>query len=224
MWTSVFVRETPPKKSGLPCVPPLLALGSGKTSALALSIEVSDGTRIGAAFSGILPPSGPIDCSRLNMSFSHDSLDSEALVMLGTARREGRQRAIQVAAAFEQVVPLLTETLTFHWGTGQGTRVRHVLWSLYTCSHAINLGDACSGLDSRIAEALLAAVAARLILGAEIEPVLGEILRISGEFARFDEREQSTPEHLPVIYPPPPLDSRSLRLMADSMDCVDGKS
>lgn len=97
-----------------------------------------------------------------------------------------------------------------------------MLWSLYTCSHAINLGDACSGLDSRIADALLAAMAARLILGAEIEPLLGEILRASGEFARFDESERSTPEHLPVIYPPPPFDSRTLRLMADSLDYSDG--
>lgn len=155
---------------------------------------------------------------------SSDILESEALMMLGATLREEQRGASHVAAAFEQAVPLLTETLTDHWGTGQGTRVRHILWSLYTCSHTINLGDACSGLDRRLAEALSAAVAARLILGPDVEPKLGEILRVSGEFARFDEMERSTPKHLTVIYPPASEDARTFRKMAASLDHLNARA
>lgn len=133
-------------------------------------------------------------------------------------------RGPEIAAAFEQNAPILVETLTFHWSTNQGTRVRHILWSLYTCSHLINLGEACSGLDGRLAKALVTAVAARLILGPEVEPALREILKTSGEFTRFDRKEAATPEHLPVIYPPAPADARTFREMAYSMDESDRRA
>lgn len=109
------------------------------------------------------------------------------------------------------MTPLLTETLTHHWSTGQGTRVRHILWSLYSCSHLVNLGDACSGLDANLAEAVGTAIHARLRYGPEVEPLLGEILRVSGEFARFDRVETATPQDSPVIYPPTPASAETLR-------------
>lgn len=127
----------------------------------------------------------------------------------------GRQ---EIAAALEQATPLLIESLSRHWSTGQGTRVRHIFWSLYTCSHTINLGESCSGLDTRLAKALAAAVAARMILGPEVEPILREILQTSGEFARFDQEASETPEPLPVIYPPAPAEAQTFREMADSLD------
>ena len=114
--------------------------------------------------------------------------------------------------------PLLVETLACHWSTGQGTRVRHILWSLYTCSHLVNLGSVCSGLDERLSRALATAITARLMQGAEVEPLILEILRKSGEFDRFDNVERATPDHLPVVYPSAATDSKSLRRMADAMD------
>lgn len=87
------------------------------------------------------------------------------------------------------MTPLLIETLTYHWSTGQGGRLRNILWSLYTCSHLVNLGDACSGLDTDLAEAVGTVINARLIFGPEVEPLLGEILRVSGEFVRFNQEE-----------------------------------
>lgn len=37
----------------------------------------------------------------------------------------------------------------------------------------------------------------------ELDPLLGEILCVSGEFARFDREKMATPEGgLPVVYPP----------------------
>lgn len=146
-----------------------------------------------------------------------DSNDSEkAPDTVSVCRKQWR--GSEITAALEQTAPLLIETLTYHWSTGQGTRVRHILWSLYTCSHLVNLGEACSGLDRRLAEALATVVAARLILGPEVEPALREILRTSGEFARFYREENATPDHLPVIYPPSPVDARQLREMAASLE------
>ncbi len=120
----------------------------------------------------------------------------------------------QAVRRLAEVTPLLTETLTRHWSTGQGTRIRHILWSLYSCSHLVNLGDACSGLDANLAEAVGAAINARLIFGPEVEPMLGVILRVSGEFARFDREETATPEDSPVIYPPTPASAETLRQLA----------
>lgn len=134
----------------------------------------------------------------------------------GRAFRNVRQE--QAALKMAEVTPLLTETLTHHWSTGQGTRVRHILWSLYSCSHLVNLGDACSGLDANLAEAVGTAIHARLRYGPEVEPLLGEILRVSGEFARFDREENATPAGLPVIYPPTPASAETLRQLADAAE------
>lgn len=126
----------------------------------------------------------------------------------------------QAVRKLAEVTPLLTETLTRHWSTGQGTRIRHILWSLYSCSHLVNLGDACSGLDASLAEAVGTAINARLIFGPEVEPLLGEILRASGEFARFDREEAITLPGLPVTYPPIPASAEKLRqLVAAAERC-----
>lgn len=122
------------------------------------------------------------------------------------------------AETLYRAFPVLLEALTSHWSTGQGTRTRHIVWSLYTCSHLVNLGDVCSGLDTPLAEALAAAISARLILGPEVESVLRQLLWQSGEFARFDEVAEVTPDHLPVNYPPASADSRSLRQLAEAVD------
>lgn len=154
-------------------------------------------------------------------SWRGGGFDTMASVMFEynqTSQATAQISSRQVSLALEQSIPLLTSTLARHWSTGQGTRVRHILWSLYTCSHLVNLGDACSGLDARLAEALATAVAAKLILGPEIEPGLRMILQDSGEFDRFDREEVVTPDHLPVVYPPAAVDARSLRKLADSID------
>ena len=101
---------------------------------------------------------------------------------------------------------LLTETLNHHWSTGQGTRIRHILWS----SPSREPGDACSGSDANIAGAVGTAIYAHLRYDAEVEPLLGEILRVSGEFARFDREETATPEGLPVIYSPTPANAEPI--------------
>lgn len=134
----------------------------------------------------------------------------------------GMQRAGEIAAALKQAAPLLIRTLHDQWHTEQGTRIRQVLWSLYTSSHLVNLGKACTGLERPLADALLAAIGAHLILGPEAEPVFDSILRESGEIARFEEVERATPEHLPVIYPDFPLGLPALCQIAAAMDHLEG--
>lgn len=152
------------------------------------------------------------------MNFS-DAGSTEAEASPGSSGRARKNmRHEEAARKLVEVTPLLTETLTRHWSTGQGTRVRHILWSLYSCGHLVNLGDACSGLDTNLAEAVGAAIQARLIFGPEVEPLLGEILRVSGEFARFDREETVTPEGLPVIYPPAPASVETLRQLANAAE------
>ena len=122
---------------------------------------------------------------RIAMNLS-DSGTTEAKPIHGPSGHAFRNtRQEQAARKLAEVTPLLTETLTHHWSTGQWTRVRHILWSLYSCSHLVNLG---------------------------------EILRVSGEFARFDREETATPEDLPVIYPPPPASAETLRKLADAAE------
>jgi hypothetical protein len=135
---------------------------------------------------------------------------------------ESRHRAQAAIEALEVVTPFLVETLRYHWSTGQGTRLRHVIWSLYTCSHLVNLGDACSGLDTELANAMGAVIAARLALGPEVEDQLRYILDTSGEFARFDEVEKLTPENMAVIYPPNASHHKDLRRLADADEALAG--
>lgn len=151
---------------------------------------------------------------------SQSSIQEEEVDAFMGMLRESRQRAQAAMAALEAVTPFLVETLKHHWSTGQGTRLRHVIWSLYTCSHLVNLGDACSGLDTELAHAMGAVIAARLALGPEVENQLRYILETSGEFARFDEVGKLTPENMAVIYPPNASDHKDLRRLADAGEAL----
>ncbi len=82
----------------------------------------------------------------------------------------------------------------------------------------MNLGDACTGLDADLAEAVGAVIDARLLFGPEVEPLLGESLRASGEFARFDREEAATPCGSSVAYPPAPASAETLRRLADAAE------
>ncbi|TLD71285.1 hypothetical protein FEM03_07070 [Phragmitibacter flavus] len=151
-----------------------------------------------------------------NLDPARDYDTSACIHALATSLHLASHRSSSAAAALEAATPLLVDSLRSHWSTGQGTRVRHILWSLYTCNHLVNLGDACTGLDLELSEAVQAAITARLALGPEVEPQLKLILKSSGEFARFDAVEKRTQDHLPVIYPPNAADADELRLLAEA--------
>jgi hypothetical protein len=120
----------------------------------------------------------------------------------------------------EAAVPVLTATLRQHWSTGQGKRVRDIVWSLYGGSHLVDLGWAISGLDDALARAVGAAIQARIVVGATIEPLLQTVLEESGELARYEEAAGKIPDHLPVPYPPPVSSAGELRELADALDIL----
>lgn len=138
--------------------------------------------------------------------------------------REANQKASALrksaTADLERVAPLLTETLRDRWDTGQGTRARQLLWSLYNGSGLVALGYTCSGFDPELAEALAAAIRARLALGADVEDALKKILTDGGEFARFNAAADRTPEPHVVVYPPMPVSGETLRDLADSLEAT----
>lgn len=120
----------------------------------------------------------------------------------------------------EAALPLLTETLRRHWSTGQGSRIRAIVWSLYGGSHPVGLGYALSGLDDALGHAIGTAIRARIEAGAAIEPLLKTVLEESGEMARFHAAADKLPDHLPTPYPPPDLSARELRELAAALDLL----
>lgn len=120
--------------------------------------------------------------------------------------------------ALADATPKLMEVLEEHWSTGQGTRVRSLIWSLYNGSGLVQLGYTCSGLDPELGEAVAAAIRARLALGPDVEPILKEILENSGEMARMNAATDATPADQAILYPGPPASARSLRELADSVE------
>jgi hypothetical protein len=101
-------------------------------------------------------------------------------------------------------------------GGGQSLKVRHILWSLYTCSHLVPLGDFCSGLDTAVARAVAAAVSARLLAGGDAEERLGAILEAAGEFA---DRVRMLPKMMErgmgAAYPLPCVSAAHLSALAE---------
>ena len=54
------------------------------------------------------------------------------------------------------------------------------------------------------------------LCGVDMDDLLREVLKRSGEFARYEEAERRTPEDEGVIYPPLPLSAESLHRLARS--------
>ena len=120
----------------------------------------------------------------------------------------------------EAALPLLTDTLRRHWSTGQGSRIRAIVWSLYGGSHPVGLGYALSGLDDDLGHAIGTAIRARIEAGAAIEPLLKTVLEDSGEMNRFHAAADKIPDHLPTPYPPPDMTAHQLRELADALDLL----
>ena len=120
----------------------------------------------------------------------------------------------------EAALPLLAHTLRHHWSTGQGKRVRAIVWSLYGGDHPVGLGFAPSRIDTKLARALGPAIPTPGEARPAVEPFFKAALEESGELARYEEAAAKIPDHLPTPYPPPELTARQLRELADALDIL----
>jgi hypothetical protein len=65
-------------------------------------------------------------------------------------------------------------------GGGQGRRVEELLWSAWNGDYKTGLCDSLTGLDSAIAEAVIAMLAARAHMGGDADDLLRKIIEDSG--------------------------------------------
>lgn len=73
-----------------------------------------------------------------------------------------------------KATPILQKAIATH--SGQGQRARLVLLSLWNEDQSVKLCDALSGLDAKLAKALVAAIAARAHMGGDADPLLRRII------------------------------------------------
>ena len=102
----------------------------------------------------------------------------------------------------EAALCLVTKKIKHHYDTGQVTRMRRFLWSIWNQSHFVNLYDLTSGLDSELSEAMVCIFTATAY-GALPENRLRRLLDESGEFDRLAQARKQTPEDGIVLYPWP---------------------
>jgi hypothetical protein len=96
-------------------------------------------------------------------------MNQELREIFATARR-AKQRAEQAAQELERHLPTLENAVNCE--SGQGEKTRQILMSLWNG----DLCDTLAGLDHELAEAVLAAIAARLFLGGDADKILRPVI------------------------------------------------
>ena len=81
----------------------------------------------------------------------------------------------------------------------------------------INLFDLCAGLDHLLGDAVATIFRAQMV-GALTEDHKRQVLKQSGEFARWEEARAATPEEEDVLYPPFTLQTDDLTRLARSAE------
>jgi len=106
----------------------------------------------------------------------NDTLDPVA--ELATAVDLGRRLAAAARANLETAVPVLVDALSHQ--SGQSRKIEALLWSCWSDTHTVNLCDALSGLDSRLAQAAVAMIADRAHMAGDADDLLRAIIDQSG--------------------------------------------
>ena len=97
---------------------------------------------------------------------------------LTTAIQLGKRLAKQARADLEASIPLLIAALQHD--SGQSRKIKNILWSCWNDDLQINLCCELAGLDSLIAQAALAMIAARAHLSGDADDLLRKIIKRSG--------------------------------------------
>lgn len=112
---------------------------------------------------------------------------------------------------------IITEAIRRHWNTGGGMRLRQIVWSLWNGDTLVSLYGVLNGLDYDLGRAVAKLLEAQLVGALDSDDYLRRVLTESGEFARFEQAKQDTPEGEEVIYPPLPVSADRLCKLADAM-------
>jgi hypothetical protein len=91
--------------------------------------------------------------------------------------RAAKQRAERAASDLLEHLPTLSAAVSCE--SGQGEKTRQVLMSIWNGEpghNEVGLCDVLAGLDHELAEAVLAAIAARLFLGGDADAILRPIV------------------------------------------------
>ena len=117
----------------------------------------------------------------------------------------------------QEALATISDYLKTGWSTGGGRRLRQFAWSLWNGFHLINLYDLSSGLDGRLTDAVIIVFHAAMV-DALSEDQKRLVLKDSGEFARWEQASEETPEDEEVLYPPFPMSTEGLRRVAHSAE------
>lgn len=97
---------------------------------------------------------------------------------LTAAIQLGRQLANQARAGLTAATPILIDALRHH--SGQSAKIERILWSCWNDEQSVSLCYTLTGLDSRLAQAAVAMIAARAHCGGNADDLLREVITESG--------------------------------------------
>ena len=185
---------------------------SGIRPAIRFTLAKGSGS-LYSAFSKIMPDP---DIPPIRIQRPNEEKKQAVMEEFATEMRLIRAAKEAAKTGLHEALPVITETLTHHWSTGGGRRMRQIVWSIWNDSTLISLWDVLSGLDYKLGRAAAKLIEAKLAGALESDEILRRVLEDSGEFARYDEAVADTPEGEEVIYPPLPVSAERLRELADA--------
>ena len=97
----------------------------------------------------------------------------DPIAMLAASIPRQRKLASQARAELAAATPLLIAAILH--GSGQSAKIEHVLWGCWNGE----MCDALAGLDTNIAEAVLAIISARAFMGGDADELLRQIIEKS---------------------------------------------
>lgn len=104
--------------------------------------------------------------------------DPDPIAELLAAVQLGRTLADQARVELTDAIPVLIDALRHQ--SGQSKKIENLLWSCWNDNHQCNLCSELAGLDSKLARAAVAMIAARAYCGGDADDMLRKIIDQSG--------------------------------------------
>jgi hypothetical protein len=143
---------------------------------------------------------------------------SAALQSFFAASRKSAQARDAARERLTAAAPILTRAI--RGGSGQGVKVRAIVWSCWNGSHFVGLCDVLCGLDVDIADAVVSLIYARAHLSGDADELIREILCASGEWDAMERAGERVPEGCDFVYPLPLHSLPELRSTVRTMEAL----